>query len=236
MLLHLSSQLGQPQSGPALPCWKGVWSKCCWISHVPRLDAPPWLRFCLSAQLLSASLPGTIAISSLGPRSLSSPIRGPALVPSLPTSRAAPPAPRRRPLALASRSIQRGCAAKAGGPGSFVCSQAGEGVPQPGCHVAWQHISLSSDSHVPLHRLLMQARQMRAILQRQLLLSVYLLFTIIAIRGFVNVSSCFLKRLLVLETSIFQPQIEISTGLYSEGQKSSVTGSRLTASNCGSRF
>lgn len=65
---------------------------------------------------------------------------------------------------------------------------------------------------------------------------VFLLFMIIAMRGFVNVSSCFLKRLLVLDTSIFQPQIEISTGSYSEVQRSGVTVSGLTASNCGSRF
>lgn len=64
--------------------------------------------------------------------SFSSPIRGSALMPSLPMSRAAPSALPGWPQALASHSVQRGCTAKAGGPGSFVCSQTGEGVLSQG--------------------------------------------------------------------------------------------------------
>lgn len=70
-------------------------------------------------------------------------------------------------------SFQRGCALKPGGLRSFVCSRAEEGVPRLGSRVAWQHISLSSDSHVPSQRLLMHTPQMTAILQQQLLPSLF---------------------------------------------------------------
>lgn len=47
-----------------------------------------------------------------------------------------------------------------------------------------------------------------------------------------NITGIFLKWLLGLEVSIFQSQIETSKVLYSKVQKSSVSESGLTASNC----
>lgn len=51
-----------------------------------------------------------------------------------------------------------------------------------------------------------------------------------------NLIGVFLQWLLVLDVSIFQPQIERSRVLYSEVQKSNVRESGLTASNCSSRL
>lgn len=75
MLLHLSLQPGKPHSRSAFPHWSRVWSKCYWN----RLTTPSWLGFCLSC--LSSALHPPLAISSLGLRSLSLPAGSSALFP-----------------------------------------------------------------------------------------------------------------------------------------------------------
>lgn len=162
--------LSPARAVPALPPWRGVWSKRCQISHTPGSAAPSWLGFCLSPcsclhpPCTLVGLPLLLLVSTATPRDerhCSHPLSC-SLAPPVSTL------PDGRWL-----SFQRGCALKPGGLRSFVCSRAEEGVPRLGSRVAWQHISLSSDSHVPSQRLLMHTPQMTAILQQQLLPSLF---------------------------------------------------------------
>lgn len=79
--ISLSSR-GSPGQVQPFHTGGGCWSKCHQLSHAPRSAAPSWLGFRLSPRLLSVSLPGSIAISSLSLGSLSSPVRGSALIPN----------------------------------------------------------------------------------------------------------------------------------------------------------
>lgn len=134
----------------------------------------------------SVPLPSMIAVSSLGLRSLSSPIKGSALIPS--------PARSLRPCSRSPDgcrlSCQRGCTAKPGGLGSFVCSRAGEGGPPAGvsCCLAtyFSLLRLSFPLAAPADAHTTDDSNITAPVAPA---TVCLLFTVIAVKGFVNISS-----------------------------------------------